>query len=306
MATNNTARFLAVTALVLAGTVALVRPSAAVSFKIDQQTFTAAGGRSTSGSFQLWSCLRPESLAGGFSSSPSFQLYSGCPGAFASNADDGDGVPTGTEDGAPNGGDGNGDGIADEIQGWVASLPSATLHGYLTLEACTDASCATTCQLENVQALREQDLPYQDPNYDFPYGLVRFTTHCSPVYVQVLFHSPAGNSSNLHYIKFGPQPPGPNPDMYYEFPGVTFDTISVGSEPAVLRARFVLRDYQLGDDDHAPGPNGVIVDPGGPAFIKPTMAPVLAPVGLGLAVGLLLLVAVCALRRPSPRSRTAR
>ena len=311
MAKNRTARFIAVTAFALVGATVLAQ-AAAAALKVDEQTFTAAGGRSTSSSFQLWSCLRPESLAGGFSSSPSFQLYSGCtgamPGFLASDDEDGDGVPSGTENGAPNGGDGNGDGIADETQGWVASLNSATHHGYVTVEACADALCTTTCQLQDVQTLREQDLPFQDPNYEFPFGLVQFTTHCSPVYVQVLFHGSAGNTSNLHYIKFGPNPPGPNADVYYELPGVTFDTISVGSEPAVMRARFVLMDHQLGDDDHAPGPNGLIIDPGGPALLKPNIniAPVLTPVGLGLAVGLLLLVAVFTFRRPSPGPRAPR
>jgi hypothetical protein len=312
MAKKSTARFMAVTAFALACVSVLAQPAAgAPSFKIEQQTFTAAGGRSTSSSFQLWSCLRPESLAGGFSSSTSFQLYSGCggaiPGNLAHDDDDGDGVASGTEDGAPNGGDGNGDGIADETQGWVASLPSGTNRGYVTVEACTNPSCTTKCQLLDVKALREQDLPYQSPIYEFPFGLLQFTTHCSPVYIQVLYHGSAGfGASPPQYVKFGPNPPGPNPDVYYPLPGVTFDTISVGSEPAVARARFVLTDHQLGDDDHAASANGIIIDAGGPAFLKPSAVPALTPAGLGLAVGLLLLVALFTLRRVSPGRRSPR
>jgi hypothetical protein len=300
MAKNSTGGLIAVTAFVLACASVLARPAAADNFKIEQQTFTAAGGHSSSSSFQLWSCLRPEALAGGLSSSSSFILYSGCTGAIpgygAFDDDDGDSVPSGVEDAAPNGGDGNGDGIADEEQGWVASLDSGTHRGYVTVQACADAGCTTTCQLQDVEALREEDLPSQSPNLAFPFGLLQFTVDCSPAYMQVLFHGVTGLSP-LHYIKFGPNPPGPNTDVYYELPGVTFDSISVGSEPAVIRARFVLNDGQLGDDDHVAGTNGSITDPGGPGYYQASPVPLLSAMGLCLAVGMLLLVAAFALRR---------
>ncbi|RLI81167.1 MAG: hypothetical protein DRP01_11200, partial [Archaeoglobales archaeon] len=47
---------------------------------------------------------------------------------------DGDGVLDGVEDNVPNGGDGNYDGVKDSMQDNVASIPSATEMGYITIE----------------------------------------------------------------------------------------------------------------------------------------------------------------------------
>lgn len=293
MGERTTARCVVATALVLACLCVPVYPPAAAAFQLDQQTITAAGGRSSSASFQLSSCLRPEALAGGQSTSTSFVLYAGCGATFP--ADDGDGVPSSVEDGAPNNGDGNGDGIADELQGWVASLPSATNHGYLTVEACADSTCSTTCQLQNVETLSPGQLPAS--TYTFPYGLVQFTVHCSPAYIHILYHGTTGFSPQTQYIKFGADPAGTAANVLYQLPGVVFGSESVGTEGTVASASFVLYDGQLGDDDHVPGTNGVIIDAGGPAFSRSSPVPILTSTGLTLAITALLLVGLVSLRR---------
>jgi hypothetical protein len=82
--------------------------------------------------------------------------------SFMTN-EDGTGVPPDVQDAGPNGGDGNGDGTQDSKQTTVASLPSATGEGYLTVEI-------TGCdQIEQVQAYTYESVGASDPGYSYPF-----------------------------------------------------------------------------------------------------------------------------------------
>ena len=103
------------------------------------------------------------------------------------------------------------------------------------------------------------------PGADFPLGFLDFTTTTSDETATVTLLLPSGFSVNI-YWKYGPTPVEPNAH-WYEF---VFD----GTTGAEIRDdRIVLHfvDGQRGDDDLSG--NGRISDPGGPAFVAPTVAP---------------------------------
>jgi cysteine-rich repeat protein len=152
---------------------------------------------------------------------------------------DGDGVGDAVENAAPNGGDGNNDGIQDSVQSDVASLPSATGQGYVTV-------VATGCgQLTNVYATTEAALPQQDNQYDYPFGLIGYSlTGCAGATVTITFH---GTVTLAGFIskKFDPS------NLWYVFGTIATNTITVD-----------LIDNAQGDSDPAAG---TITDPVGPA-----------------------------------------
>lgn len=283
--------------LVLLSVSAPVGAASSASFRLQYQDLNAAGGRSASASFALTDCLGSEPEAPGKSSSASFILYAGCaaaiPVGLAADDDDGDGVPNGVEAGAPNGGDGNGDGIPDQTQGNVTSLPNANSNAYLTLEACADVACTVACPARDVSAVAESDLPEQS-DFLFPFGLLGFVLDCSPANVHILYHGIDNFPPNTIYEKFGPNPPGSATSIFYSLPGVVFGSEPVGSDPAVASASFVLTDGAVGD---ATLVDGMIFDPGGPAFEVTGSVPLLSPKGLGIALLILAITAFFALRR---------
>jgi len=212
-----------------------------------------------------------------------------------------DGVPNTTEDGAPNGGDGNGDGTPDKSEPNVASLPSATGRGDLTIV--TSGGVGAGCnQLLNVQAVTEAT-EGNDAGFDYPFGLVDFTImNCTSTTVTVFFHGADPANPPAIYRKFGPVAPNfVGPSQFYTLPGVVFGTQKVPpmTGPDVVTATFTLTDNQLGDGS---GTVGVIVDPGGPAMAAPTGAPVASSRGLIALVGLLAAGAIFGLRRQGPRA----
>lgn len=105
-------------------------------------------------------------------------------------ADDGDGVAPAVEDSYPGGdgfprfakGDGNGDGTPDRQQREVATLPTATGKGWVTVEV---QGCSA---LQEVATLSEAASGLPDSAYDFPWGLVRFTVPCPSATVKLLWH----------------------------------------------------------------------------------------------------------------------
>lgn len=93
-----------------------------------------------------------------------------CTAAFSQEADsDGDGVDDVVEDGAPNGGDGNGNGVPDRDEPDVASLPTSTGAGYMTVEA---SGCNAISQVRSYRA-GMGEIPF-DSEFTHPYGLVGF------------------------------------------------------------------------------------------------------------------------------------
>jgi hypothetical protein len=191
---------------------------------------------------------------------------------------DDDGVDAATESGAPNQGDGNGDGIADSIQCDVASLPSSTGRGYLTIAVA--GGCG---ELRDVTSSDEAELG-NDPGYLYPFGLVGFSLPCPEAQVTIFYHGAAGVPAE--YREFGPMAPRFGAPRFYGLPGVVFGGAIVGGEH-VPTAVLNLRDGQLGDGTPV---DGRILDPGGPAE-RLMAVPVLAT-SQGRLVALLVLLLV--------------
>ncbi len=173
-------------------------------------------------------------------------------GAFEAIPDN-DGIPSGIEDGAPNGGDGNNDGILDSQQAHVASLPNSVDGQYVTLVS------NPVHPLSNVTALAPPGAP--PAGVTFPVGVFGFqvTGLASGAATTVEFLVPPGTVFNDYY-KYGPTPASfPTPVWYdFDFDGTL--GAEIDTNPVILH--FV--DGELGDDDLSP--NGIIVEPSGPAF----------------------------------------
>jgi len=170
--------------------------------------------------------------------------------------DDGDGVPDAIEDGAPNGGDGNNDATPDRLQSDVASLPTATGQGYMTLVVTGECR-----QFNNVQAFTEAQMPEDDSQHNYIYGLVGFKLPCETASVAITYHN-AVDLTGMIYRKYGPTTPGDTgTTQWYDFPN------------AVIAGNVItltLADNAIGDDT---GVDGIIYDQGGPTDAKliPTM-----------------------------------
>jgi hypothetical protein len=218
--------------------------------------------------------------------------------------DDGDGIAAATEEGAPNGGDGNGDTTPDSEQGDVASLPSATGLGYLTVV--TSGGSGMGCdQLLNVQATTEaQD--GNDPGFDYPFGLVGFTIEdCASTTITVFLHGADPANPPTIYRKFGPLAPNfAGPSLFYTMPGVVFGTQQVppGTGPLVVTATFTLTDNQVGDGS---GTINFIVDPGGPSAAALAAVPAASRWGIMMLAALLSVAGCLALWRARQRPRRA-
>ena len=199
--------------------------------------------------------------------------------SFTTN--DGTGVPPDVQDAGPNGGDGNGDGIKDSKQTTVASLPSATGGGYITV-------AITGCvQIEQVQAHTYESVSTSDPGYSYPFGLVGFEIPCFSATVRIYYHG-AGSLEGFTYRKYGPTPADWGTSLWYTMPGVTLGTEVIGGA-TVPYAEFDLIESELGDDTNG---DSTIFDQGGPAQqVGPTSIPTLNEWGM---IILSLLMAVSA------------
>ncbi|NBB96452.1 MAG: hypothetical protein GVY16_12040, partial [Planctomycetes bacterium] len=196
---------------------------------------------------------------------------------------DGDGVDDAVEDGGPNGGDGNGDSIPDADQPGVASLPTATGRGYMTLAVA--GGCG---ELQQVGAVDPNALPADPAGNPYPSGLVEFRLPCETALVDVTYHdADTLNFVTSTYRKYGPITPGDvSTTAWYDFSDFA---VVVGNTWTLD-----LADDRLGDDT---GDDGVIVDQGGPAAGPPQ--PI--PVDRGWALFLLMLASLVLASRYRPR-----
>ena len=176
-------------------------------------------------------------------------------GAYECPCPDGTGVPPETQNDGPNNGDGNGDGILDSRQRTVASLPTATGSGYLTIEI-SGNGCG---QLSQVRTYSYDSIGAPDPGYTYPFGLVAFEIGCSPVTVRIYYHG-AENIEDLVYRKYGPTPADWNTSTWYSMPGASYGTKEINGNQ-VPYIEFTLTEGELGDDTNTPP----IIDQGGPA-----------------------------------------
>jgi uncharacterized delta-60 repeat protein len=172
---------------------------------------------------------------------------------------DTDGIPDGVEDGGPNGGDGNGDGTPDSEQAEVASLPNSADGQYVTL-ASPDGTV-----LSEVAAIANPSPDDSPEGVEFPIGHFEFAVEglAAGAATTVVIHLPQGTAVNTYY-QYGPTPGNPT-DHWYEFlyDGTTGAVIDNAAGTVTLH--FV--DGQRGDRDLTA--NGVILDPGAPAYLPP-------------------------------------
>ena len=194
---------------------------------------------------------------------------------------DGDGIEDSIENAGPNGGDGNNDGTPDAEQAHVASLPTATDRGYVTLV--TSGGCTA---LEQVAAVDSASLPADPDSSAYPFGLVEFRLPCETAIVEVIYHDAAGKLADSTYRKYGPVTPGDTATTaWYDF-----------SDYATLTGNtwtLDLADDRLGDDT---GDDGIIVDQGGPS-IPPPRAEII-PVNHPWALWFMVLALLALARRP--------
>ena len=219
----------------------------------------------------------------------------GCVHTPVPGCDDGDGVPSGVEDGAPNSGDGNNDGVPDRAQRFVASFPASSGRGYVTIVLSSNDPDPGCHQLLNVSAASPASLG-QDPGFTYPFGMVSFQVNCaSSVTVTFIMHGAMELTSSMTYRKFGPMAPNfAGPARFYTLPGVVYGTMNIPGEGTVRTATFTLTDQRLGDGS---GVVGTIVDPSGPAISSSQgVAPVMSFGGLVALAALLGMVAWFGLR----------
>ena len=121
-------------------------------------------------------------------------------------------------------------------------------------------------QLENVATFSEASQG-DDPDYDYPYGLVSFEIPCAWARVRVYFHGATAPIS-APYRKFGPVPPYTDGPIWYSLDNTSelvFGSAQIGlnNPSTVYYAEFTLTDGGLGDDT---GTDGTIYDQGGPGL----------------------------------------
>jgi VCBS repeat-containing protein len=195
------------------------------------------------------------------------------------------GIPAGVEDGAPNGGDGNGDGIPDRLQDNVASLPSR-LNGapgpYVTfVSPSTKGSVfeplhtVQETQLFDVHAIDNPspaDAPTdaQGQPVAFPFGFFHFqVTGLAPgeaTAVEMVLSSPL--PAHPTFYKYGHTPKNPTPHWYqflYHVQTDDDDASQTGAE-FLDSTHILLHFVQGGRGDDFNVQNGIIEDPGGPAY----------------------------------------
>ncbi|MDC1162336.1 thrombospondin type 3 repeat-containing protein, partial [Tenacibaculum sp.] len=179
---------------------------------------------------------------------------------------DTDGISATIEDGAPNGGDGNNDGTPDKEQSNVASMP--VIGGsYVTLEVSSPNIGEDCNQITAMTLVNESDLPIQDEDFDYPFGLIDFSLACSnngeTANVKYYWHGISSSSQYVDYRKYGPSTAS-GTDLAYRT-----DLISIAKQIETVNLSNVLTAvYNITDD--APGDDntesaGVIDDPTGPA-----------------------------------------
>ncbi len=169
----------------------------------------------------------------------------------------GDGAASDLEDGAPNGGDGNNDGTPDSAQMHVASLPSPITGQYVTLAA-SPGMTLTNVSFPATPTSGAGSLP---ATVSFPLGFPTFN----------LTGMGAGGSAELTVIMTTTT--GIN--TYYKYDATNgwyeflYDTVTdTGAEVLANSIALYFVDGGRGDSDLTA--DGVVTDPGGPAFQMPT------------------------------------
>ncbi len=170
---------------------------------------------------------------------------------------DGDGTSNSQELNSPNNGDGNGDGIPDYLQPNVANILNPDDQSYVTLVV------AVTCDSTNTPEFRTEQFYGDDPDFSYPYGLLKFEIGCANSLVEAYWHG-ADIAAEYEIRKYGNLTPGDDSTGgWYDLESVV-DIVEVGGE-SIVKISYNLTDGQLGDDT---GVDGVIIDPVGLALLE--------------------------------------
>lgn len=165
--------------------------------------------------------------------------------------DDNDGAPNATEDAAPNGGDANGDGILDSTQAHIASYINSVTNKYAVLKV------DTTCTIITATSATESSNSTADSGFDYPAGLMSFTTNCgTPGYATTVTQYYFGaTNDNFVLRKYKP-----STNAYFNVNGAVLSQVTIGGQTAV---GVTYQATDGGDLDTDGTANGVIVDPVG-------------------------------------------
>lgn len=152
----------------------------------------------------------------------------------------------------------DGDGIPDDEQAHVkyAANPVAGNGHYVTLQS---EGCDTVDEL----GVKDIDEYGTDGTYKYPLGLVDFAVTCTDVGATTtitLFYDEEYNTTGWKTRKY-------LKGKFIDVPGATFGTAVVGGR-TVTTLRYEVTDGGLLDADATP--NGLIVDPAGPAVLAAT------------------------------------
>ncbi len=173
---------------------------------------------------------------------------------------DGDGIMDNEESEAPNGGDINRDGIPDVDQANITSFVSPIVNDYVALELKGNECVKNT----KVSYYREEDLPTQDNQYDYPLGLHGDDIECGTIggtATVVYYWDKKYDTSKWRYRKYLK-----NEKKYVDFSDqVTYGTAKLGDKE-VTTVTFHITDGGPYDSDGVA--NGTIVDPAGPVIVK--------------------------------------
>lgn len=167
--------------------------------------------------------------------------------------DDEDGIAASIEQAAPNNGDANGDGTPDNQQPNVSSFIDPVTNKYVSL-AVSDG-----CSNTEASVASEDSKAAKDSGYDYPAGLMSFTSVCgSNGFTATITQFYYGvSSSGLVARKYNP-----TSHAYFMVPGAVVSSVTIGGQSAT---KVVYQVKDGGDLDVDAVANGTIVDPAGPA-----------------------------------------
>jgi hypothetical protein len=161
---------------------------------------------------------------------------------------DGDGIPNQVELDAPNDGDANGDSTLDIFQLNVASVQDSVSERYITIQS-------SEKQIVDIAVTYEEN-----DNYIYPYGLNEFKLSASSDSVKIIYHD-ISDLSGFQYRKLTSE------NKYISYQDYKLEQIKIDGK-SVAQVTLYLQDGGIGDYDGEV--NGVIYDPGGPAFPDPS------------------------------------
>jgi len=167
--------------------------------------------------------------------------------------DDADGISSAVEAAAPNSGDANNDGMLDSEQTNVSSFVNPVTNKYVSLAVIDD------CNNSEVSVAGETNKAVQDSGYDYPAGLLSFSTTCgapgiTATITQYYYGIPSGDLVTRKY--------NPVTRAYFTIPGSVVSTVTVAGQTAT-KIMYQIKDGGPLDIDGTV--NGTIVDPAGPA-----------------------------------------